>query len=75
MPMLTGLNHVTVPTSDPLAASDWYVQVFDFAALLMEEHENEVVAVLLQHPCGARLLSAAHRRADGRIARIPVRSV
>jgi len=56
VPLLTGVHHVTVPTSDPLAASDWYVRVFDFAALLMEERENEVVAVLLQHPCGARLL-------------------
>jgi catechol 2,3-dioxygenase-like lactoylglutathione lyase family enzyme len=60
VPLLTGVHHVTVPTSDPLAASDWYVRVFDFAALLMEERENEVVAVLLQHPvrcrtqCGAR---------------------
>lgn len=47
---------MTVPTSDPLAGSDWYVRVFDFAALLIEERESEVVAVLLQHPCGARLL-------------------
>jgi catechol 2,3-dioxygenase-like lactoylglutathione lyase family enzyme len=56
VPLLTGVHHVTVPTSDPLAASDWYVRVFDFAALLMEERESEVMAVLLQHPCGARLL-------------------
>jgi catechol 2,3-dioxygenase-like lactoylglutathione lyase family enzyme len=56
VPLLTGVHHVTVPTSDPLAASDWYVRVFDFAALLMEEHESEVMAVLLQHPCGVRLL-------------------
>ena len=53
---MTGLDHVTVPTSDPLAGSDWYVRVFDFATLLIEESESEVVAVLLQHPCGARLL-------------------
>ena len=53
---MTGLHHVTVPTSDPLAGSDWYVRVFDFATLLIEERESEVVAVLLQHPCGARLL-------------------
>ena len=53
---MTGLDHVTVPTSDPLAGSDWYVRVFDFATLLIEERESEVVAVLLQHPCGARLL-------------------
>lgn len=56
MPRLTGVHHVTVPTSDPLAGSDWYVRVFDFAALLIEESESDVVAVLLQHPCGARLL-------------------
>ncbi len=53
---MTGLDHVTVPTRDPLAGSDWYVRVFDFATLLIEERESEVVAVLLQHPCGARLL-------------------
>ena len=45
-----------MPTSDPLAASDWYVGVFGFATILIEEHETDVVAVLLQHPCGARLL-------------------
>lgn len=56
VPLLVGVHHVTVPTSDPLEASDWYVRVFDFAALLVEERENEVTAVLLQHPCGARLL-------------------
>jgi hypothetical protein len=40
---LTGEYHVTVPTSDPLAASDWYVRIFDFATLLIEERENEVI--------------------------------
>jgi len=56
VPTLTGIHHVSVPTSDPLASSDWYVRVLGFATLLIEEHENDVVAVLLQHPCGARLL-------------------
>ena len=56
VPLLTGVHHVAVPTTDPLAGSDWYVRVFDFAALLIEERESEVVAVLLQHPCGVRLL-------------------
>ena len=56
VPRLTGVHHVTVPTNDPLAGTDWYVQVFGFSALLMEESENEVAAVLLQHPCGVRLL-------------------
>jgi hypothetical protein len=56
VPALTGVHHVSVPTSDPLVASDWYVRVFDFVTVLIEEHETDVVAVLLQHPCGARLL-------------------
>jgi catechol 2,3-dioxygenase-like lactoylglutathione lyase family enzyme len=56
VPLLVGVHHVTVPASDPLAASDWYVRVFDFVALLVEEREEEVTAVLLQHPCGARLV-------------------
>jgi catechol 2,3-dioxygenase-like lactoylglutathione lyase family enzyme len=56
MPLLVGLHHVTVPASDPLAASDWYVRVFDFTRLLTEEQEDEVTAVLLQHRCGARLM-------------------
>ena len=56
VPLLTGVHHVSVPTSDPLAGSDWYVRVFGFATLLIEERESEVAAVLLQHPCGARLL-------------------
>ena len=62
---LTGVHHVTVPTSDPVASSDWYERVLGFASLLIEEHENDVVAVLLQHPCGARLLL---RRADVQLA-------
>jgi hypothetical protein len=41
VPLLIGVHHVTVPSSDPMAASDC---------------ENEVTAVLLEHPCGARLL-------------------
>ena len=61
MPWLVGVHHVAVPASDPLAASDWYVRVFDFTELLVEELENEVTAVLLEHRCGVRLLL---RRAD-----------
>jgi len=66
--LLVGVHHVTVPASDPLAASDWYARVFDFTALLVEERENEVTAVLLQHPGGARLLL---RRADEPLAALP----
>jgi len=65
VPLLVGVHHLTVPTSDPLTASDWYARVFDSAALLIEERENEVTAALLQHRCGARLLL---RRADEQLA-------
>ncbi|HUH67920.1 MAG TPA: hypothetical protein VLZ05_03020, partial [Mycobacterium sp.] len=45
-----------MPSSDPLVGSDWYVRVFGFASVLVEEQETDVVSVLLEHPCGARLL-------------------
>ena len=65
VPTLTRLHHVSVPTRDPLASSDWFERVLGFATLLIEEHENDVMAMLLQHPCGARLLV---RRAEAPLA-------
>ena len=46
---------MSVPASDPMAGSDWYERVLGFATVLIEERENDIDAVLLQHPCGARL--------------------
>jgi catechol 2,3-dioxygenase-like lactoylglutathione lyase family enzyme len=69
VPTLTRLHHVSVPTTDPLASSDWFERVLGFATLLIEEHENDVVAILLQHPCGARLLL---RRAEVPLAGYPL---
>jgi glyoxylase I family protein len=68
MPRLTGIHHVSVPASDPVAGSDWYVRVFGFATVLIEERETEVVTVLLQHPCGVRLLL---RRAAAPVVGLP----
>jgi catechol 2,3-dioxygenase-like lactoylglutathione lyase family enzyme len=68
MPLLTGIHHVSVPASDPVAGSDWYVRVFGFATALIEERETEVVTVLLQHPCGVRLLL---RRAAAPVVGLP----
>jgi glyoxylase I family protein len=68
MPLLTGIHHVSVPASDPVAGSDWYVRVFGFATVLIEERETEVVTVLLQHPCGVRLLL---RRAAAPVVGLP----
>lgn len=56
VPLLTGIHHINAPASDPLASSDWYARVVGFATVLIEERENDVVAALLEHPCGARLL-------------------
>ena len=68
MPLLTAIHHVSVPTSDPVAGSDWWVRVFGFATVLIEERETEVVTVLLQHPCGVRLLL---RRAAAPVVGLP----
>jgi catechol 2,3-dioxygenase-like lactoylglutathione lyase family enzyme len=56
VPLLTGVHHIRVPASDPLASSDWYARVLGFATLLIEEREDDVVGALLGHPCGVRLL-------------------
>lgn len=56
VPLLTGVHHIRVPASDPLASSDWYARVLGFATLLIEEREDDVVGTLLEHPCGVRLL-------------------
>ena len=69
--LLTDIHHVSVPANDPLASSDWYVRVFDFVSVLIEEQESDVVSVLLEHPYGAQLL-LWRDDAGGRIARIPV---
>jgi catechol 2,3-dioxygenase-like lactoylglutathione lyase family enzyme len=68
MPLLTGIHHVSAPASDPLAGGYWYERVFGFATVLIEERETEVVTVLLQHPCGVRLLL---RRAAAPIVGLP----
>jgi catechol 2,3-dioxygenase-like lactoylglutathione lyase family enzyme len=63
VPLLTGIHHISVPASDPLASSDWYARVLGFATLLIEERENEVVGALVEHPCGVRLLLQRTARA------------
>jgi catechol 2,3-dioxygenase-like lactoylglutathione lyase family enzyme len=55
MPAIIGLHHITVPTTDPVDSGDWYARLFGFTSLLVEEREDEVVAVLLEHAAGARL--------------------
>ena len=71
VPLLTGVHHVAVPTTDPLAGSDWYVRVFDFAAVLIAERESgggRAAAASVRCPSAI----GAHCRAAGCMARIPV---
>lgn len=61
---ITGFHHVTVPTADALSSGDWYTRVFGFVGVLVEERENAVEAVLLEHPSGGVLyLRQAPRQA------------
>lgn len=54
-PAIVGLHHLAVPVRDALRSSEWYEQVFGFALLLVEEEEDRVAAVSLEHPCGIEL--------------------
>lgn len=63
-PPILGIHHVTVPVTDAQSAGDWYCQVFGFTTVLVEERENAVVLVQLEHPSGILLhLRQSPRRA------------
>lgn len=52
MPEITGLHHVALPATNALRSSEWYERVFGFSSVLVEEEENEVISVTLEHPSG-----------------------
>ena len=52
MEQISGFHHVTLPAMDVERSSDWYERVFGFECVLMEEEEDGVTAVLLEHPAG-----------------------
>jgi catechol 2,3-dioxygenase-like lactoylglutathione lyase family enzyme len=54
-PMIVGIHHVAVPARDALRTSGWYEHVFGFTCLLVEEEEDRVTAVALEHRCGIEL--------------------
>lgn len=54
-PTIRGYHHVTLPTADVTRASDWCEQVFDFTRILIEEEEDQLIAVTLEHPSGVLL--------------------
>jgi glyoxylase I family protein len=62
MPDLVGLHHVSLPASDCVTSSDWYERVLGFSRILVEEEENAVTTVALQHQCDVLLYLRLDRR-------------
>ena len=76
MPHISGYHHVSLPAGDVLRTGDWYERVFGFARVLIEEDEDHVTAVMLEHPAGIILyLHHAPEQLEawrGSVARAPV---
>lgn len=49
---------MTLPARDAELSGDWYERVFGFERVLIEEDEDRVRAVMLEHPAG--MLLALH---------------
>jgi catechol 2,3-dioxygenase-like lactoylglutathione lyase family enzyme len=65
MPHITGLHHVSLPAADVMRSSDWYERVLGFVPILMEEGEDAVTMIALEHECRVLLYV---RLAHGQIA-------
>jgi catechol 2,3-dioxygenase-like lactoylglutathione lyase family enzyme len=55
MMQISGFHHVSLPAADVDRSGDWYERVFGFLRILIEEEEDHVTAVLLEHPAGMLL--------------------
>jgi len=62
MTQICGFHHVSLPASDLDRSSDWYEGVFGFRRVLIEEDEDSVTMVMLEHPEG--MLLCLHRSPD-----------
>jgi glyoxylase I family protein len=62
MPDIVGLHHVSLPASDCVLSSDWYERVLGFSRVLVEEEEDAVTTVVLQHSCGVMIYLRLDRR-------------
>ena len=63
---------MSLPASDLDRSSDWYERVFGFRRVLIEEDEDHVTMVMLEHPEG--MLLCLHQSPDlrgGRSATAP----
>jgi catechol 2,3-dioxygenase-like lactoylglutathione lyase family enzyme len=52
---ICGFHHVSLPARDVDRSGDWYERVFGFERVLIEEEENRVTMVMLEHPEGMLL--------------------
>ena len=62
MAEILGFHHVSLPARDVERSGDWYERVFGFECVLIEEEEDRVTAVMLEHPAG--MLLALHLSPD-----------
>jgi catechol 2,3-dioxygenase-like lactoylglutathione lyase family enzyme len=62
MAQIRGFRHVSLPASDLDRSSDWYERVFSFRRILIEEDEDRVTMVMLEHPEG--MLLCLHHSPD-----------
>jgi catechol 2,3-dioxygenase-like lactoylglutathione lyase family enzyme len=67
MAQIAGFHHVTLPARDLDRSGDWYERVFGFQRVLIEEDEDRVTMVLLEHPEG--MLLCLHQPPDPSPAR------
>ncbi len=62
MAQIAGFHHVSLPARDAERSGDWYGRVFGFECVVIEEEEDHVKAVMLEHPAG--MLLAVHQAPD-----------
>ena len=62
MAQISGFHHVTLPARDLDRSGDRYERVFGFQRVLIEEDEDRVTMVLLEHPEG--MLLCLHQPPD-----------
>ena len=55
MVRICGFHHVSLPARDLDRSGDWYERVFGFERVLIEEEEDRVTMVMLEHPEGILL--------------------
>ena len=62
MPDIVGLHHLSLPARDCMLSSDWYERVLGFSRVMIEEEEDAVITVALQHQCDVLLYLRLDRR-------------